>query len=69
MNVGSIDINLATLEIGNEQIEWHNVKEENISIHGVYFDTGAGLYIRVPDDVAEHPVIIGHEFCAEVVAP
>ena len=53
MNVGSIDINLATLENGNEQIEWHNVKEENISIHGVYFDTGAGLYMRVPDDVAE----------------
>ncbi|MEF9988353.1 MAG: alcohol dehydrogenase catalytic domain-containing protein, partial [Christensenella sp.] len=22
---------------------------------------------RVPDDVAEHPVIIGHEFCGEVV--
>lgn len=53
MNIGSIDINLATLEIGNEQIEWHNIKEENISIHGVYFDTGAGLYMRVPDDVAE----------------
>lgn len=24
-------------------------------------------HIRVPDDVAEHPAIIGHEFCAEVV--
>ena len=24
-------------------------------------------HIRVPDDVAENPVIIGHEFCAEVV--
>lgn len=24
-------------------------------------------HIRVPDDVAEHPVIVGHEFCAEVV--
>lgn len=24
-------------------------------------------HIRVPDDVAEHPVILGHEFCAEVV--
>ncbi len=24
-------------------------------------------HLRVPDDVAEHPVIIGHEFCAEVV--
>ncbi|MGI6001813.1 MAG: alcohol dehydrogenase catalytic domain-containing protein, partial [Candidatus Merdisoma sp.] len=22
---------------------------------------------RVPDDVAEHPVIIGHEFCGELV--
>lgn len=24
-------------------------------------------HLRVPEDVAEHPVIIGHEFCAEVV--
>lgn len=24
-------------------------------------------HIRVPDDVAENPVIIGHEFCAEIV--
>lgn len=25
-------------------------------------------HLRVPDDVAEHPVIIGHEFCAEIAA-
>lgn len=24
-------------------------------------------HLRVPNDVAEHPVIIGHEFCAEIV--
>lgn len=24
-------------------------------------------HIRVPDDVAEHPAIIGHEFCAQVI--
>ncbi len=24
-------------------------------------------HLRVPDDVAEHPIILGHEFCAEVV--
>ena len=24
-------------------------------------------HIRVPDDVAENPVIVGHEFCAEIV--
>ncbi|MBP3634094.1 MAG: zinc-binding dehydrogenase [Oscillospiraceae bacterium] len=24
-------------------------------------------HIRVPDDVAQHPAIIGHEFCAEIV--
>ena len=24
-------------------------------------------HIRVPDDVAEHPIIVGHEFCAEIV--
>ncbi len=24
-------------------------------------------HLRVPDDIAEHPVIIGHEFCAEIV--
>ena len=52
MNIGNIDINLATMNIGNEKIEWHNIKEENISIHGVYFDEGEGLYMRVPDEVA-----------------
>lgn len=25
-------------------------------------------HLRVPDDVAEHPVIIGHEMCAEIVS-
>jgi len=25
-------------------------------------------HIRVPNDVAEHPAVIGHEFCAEIVA-
>ena len=25
-------------------------------------------HIRVPDNVAEHPVIIGHEFCGQIVA-
>ena len=25
-------------------------------------------HLRVPNDVAEHPTIIGHEFCAEIVA-
>ena len=24
-------------------------------------------HLRVPDDVADNPIIIGHEFCAEVV--
>ena len=24
-------------------------------------------HLRVPDNVAEHPTILGHEFCAEVV--
>ena len=24
-------------------------------------------HIRVPDNVAENPVIVGHEFCAEIV--
>lgn len=25
-------------------------------------------HLRVPDDVAEHPVIVGHEFCGEIVS-
>ena len=25
-------------------------------------------HLRVPDDVAEHPVIVGHEFCGEIAA-
>lgn len=25
-------------------------------------------HLRVPDDIAEHPVIIGHEFCGEIVS-
>ena len=25
-------------------------------------------HLRVPDDVAQHPVIVGHEFCAEIVS-
>lgn len=24
-------------------------------------------HLRVPDDVAEHPTVIGHEFCAEIL--
>lgn len=52
MNIGSIDNRLASVGIGNEKIDWYNAKDERISLHGVYFDEGEGLYMRVPDEVA-----------------
>ena len=52
MNIGSIDERLASVGIGNEKIDWYNAKDERISLHGVYFDEGEGLYMRVPDEVA-----------------
>ena len=52
MNVGNVDKRLAISEIGNQKIDWYNARNENISLHGVYFDEGQGLYMRVPDEVA-----------------
>lgn len=58
-----------------EEFELPHVKEDEILIRIVSDSVCMSTYktavqgaahIRVPNDVAEHPAIIGHEFCAEV---
>ena len=53
MEIGKIDKNLASLNIGDERIDWYNVKDEKISVHGAFFDEKEGLYLRIPDEVAK----------------
>ncbi len=66
---GAMDLRL-------EEFELPPVKEGDILIRVVSDSVCMSTYktavqgaahIRVPDDVAEHPAIIGHEFCAEIV--
>ena len=53
VEIGKVDKNLASVGIGSEKIDWYNVKEKNISLHGAFFDENEGLYMRVPDAVAK----------------
>ena len=59
-----------------EQFELPEIKEDEILAHVISDSICMSSYKaaiqgpnhkRVPDDVAENPVIIGHEFCGELV--
>lgn len=53
-------------EIGEDEILAHIVSNSIcMSSHKAAMQGSA--HKRVPDDIAEHPVIIGHEFCGELV--
>ena len=59
-----------------EEFELAPLKEDEIRIKVIADSVCMSTYktamqgadhMRVPNDVAEHPIIIGHEFCAEIV--
>jgi threonine dehydrogenase-like Zn-dependent dehydrogenase len=59
-----------------EEFELPAIKDDEILVHiisdsicmSTYKATMQGAdHKRVPNDVAEHPVIVGHEFCGEIV--
>lgn len=59
-----------------EEFELPAIKEDEILVHiisdSICMSTykaaqQGGEHKRVPDDVAENPVIVGHEFCGEIV--
>lgn len=59
-----------------EEFELPKIKDDEILAH-IFSDSicmstykaacQGAAHKRVPDDVAENPVIIGHEFCGEIV--
>lgn len=66
---GAMDLRL-------EEFDLPPIKDGEILIHIISDSVCMSTYktavqgaahIRVPNDVAEHPAIIGHEFCAEIV--
>ncbi len=52
-NIASIDQRLSDAAAEEEALRWIGANEEPITLHGVYFDEKNGLYMRVPDEVAE----------------
>ena len=66
---GEKDLRLETFElpqIKNDEI-LVKIISDSICMSSYKAAIQGGKHKRVPDDVAENPVIIGHEFCGEVV--
>ena len=66
-----------TEDLRLEEFELPAIKEDEILAHVVSDSVCMSTYKaalqgaahkRVPNDVAENPVIVGHEFCGEIVA-
>lgn len=53
-------------EIGDDEILAHIISD-SICMSSYKAAKQGGDHKRVPDDVAENPVIVGHEFCGELV--
>ena len=54
-------------EIGDSEILAH-VISDSICMSTYKAASQGSAHKRVPDDIAENPVIVGHEFCGEIVA-
>ena len=54
-------------EIGADEI-LARVVSDSLCMSSYKAASQGSAHKRVPDDIAEHPVIIGHEFCGEIVA-
>ncbi len=66
---GANDLRLETFElppIGEDEILAH-VISDSICMSSYKAAVQGAAHKRVPDDVAENPVIIGHEFCGTIV--
>ena len=61
MDISKIDINLASGQV-DDSIKWIDSHDEHFSVHGMFYNHEAKLYMRVPDEVAEatgNPMIHG----------
>ena len=66
---GKQDLRLEQFElppIGNDEILARLVSDSICTSSYKAFQQG-GTHIRIPDNVAQEPIIIGHEFCGEVL--
>ena len=66
---GKEDLRLETFElpqIGEDEI-LAKVVSDSLCMSSFKASEQGANHKRVPDDVAEHPVIIGHEFCGEIL--
>ena len=54
-------------EIGEDEI-LARVVSDSLCMSSYKAASQGTAHKRVPDDIAEHPVIIGHEFCGEIIA-
>ena len=53
MDIKKIDPNFAPKLINPDNFDWHEITEEEFSIHGVYFNEDHDCYMRLPVDVAK----------------
>jgi hypothetical protein len=53
MDLNKIDPNFSPKKFNPDDFEWHEITEEEFSIHGVYFDKESDCYIRLPVETAQ----------------
>jgi threonine dehydrogenase-like Zn-dependent dehydrogenase len=66
---GEKDLRLETLELPpiTENEILARIVSDSICMSSYKAATQAARHKRIPDDVAENPIIIGHEFCGEIL--
>lgn len=68
LDVSTIDANLATLKFDNNEVEWISAHDKRFSLHGVYYNEGEGLYMRVPDEVSDASNNPGYRILSRLTA-
>lgn len=53
MDISQIDKNFQFAEVGDD-VEWHDVLSEPVSLHGVYYEESEGRFRRLPNEVAKN---------------
>lgn len=53
MNISEIDPRLASLNVRATDVQWISARDSVFSLHGVFYDEQAGLYARMPRNIAK----------------
>lgn len=54
MDISKIDPNLSNSFVNEPDVLWRSVDEHPFSIHGVFYDSEEGMFLRIPKEIAQN---------------